>query len=353
MVTFSVSAVSACGREREEKKRGGAIWTSLFPSQNRRQRRYGIQLLEIPTKTSLASDGARGDRPETAETPMGDSIEFPGPATDIAHARTTPGARRAYGLQPDAPCARHRKAQVSAVLAPWAHSNYDYSHTNCHKGTFMAVGGCGVGLPSASSPRASSPCSLPRLVSSHLLRASAARSRPMSLQVRQRRPVKDRPSWNFSGFLRETLSHSVTRPALLASSGHGEPGQGGDLFGKPPGPGGTGDMRAKDRGPIRGHVTSGYVPVLPSAIRVVCPYSRFLRAFRACLTVPGCGILAVATTLNQVDEVHTRQALLTSSLSRRRRSPESTWGCRQQSGVTGVESRRVSVCPEVAREQGS
>jgi hypothetical protein len=144
---------------------------------------------------------------------MAEIIEFPLPgtlslATDLrarletALGRYAPGARRAQEtglgepmtipdliaryvairsqLQQDA---RHRKAQISALLDFQAILIKNIVHTICHKGLFMALGACGSGWPPASSALASAPCPGPQPVPSLFLRASEARSRPMSFKT--------------------------------------------------------------------------------------------------------------------------------------------------------------------------
>lgn len=175
-----------------------------------------------------------------------------------------------------------------------------------------------------------------------LAESRPARGAPPVVLSRPIRPGARYPGYRAPGGPAAGLAH------MTSASRHG-----GEFPLMPTGPGLMGSMRANDRRIIRWHATFGDVRRLPSVVRSVGPYSRGFCAFIACLAMADCGILLARETPNQVGEVHTAHALLTSSLSHRRRGPGPTWGFSQKSGVTGVESRWVSVCPEVTREQGS
>lgn len=139
-----------------------------------------------------------------------------------------------------------------------------------------------------------------------------AQSGPMRAGVRY-------PEHRAPGAFGAILAHLVSAPK-----------QGGRLPIKPPGPRVTRSMLPSEPVILWGHATFGYVRVLPSVVRFVGPYLRGFRAFGACLPVSLWSMLAMRQTPNQADEVHTRQALLTSSLSHRRRGPGSAWGLPQQ-----------------------
>jgi hypothetical protein len=112
------------------------------------------------------------------------------------------------------------------------------------------------------------------LRSSPFLRASAARSRPMSFQARQWSPIEDRPAWTVQG--------SHRRPVTPASSGHGALGSHGGasrVFLRP--------------------FTCLYVRDSPREVHCFGVHTKGYGHFRTCPGVSFSGILTTAAPLSK------------------------------------------------------